>query len=183
MQMTKREIREEIKRKRAAMGIEEWRMKSRQVCERIWNLRSYQRADVIYAYLGTRGEVLLDELIEDAWRQGKKVAVPRVMGTGLRFEELTDLSEVKVSHLGIREPLSGRLVRGERPLFLMPAVAVDKKLHPIGRGGGHYDRYLEQNPMPVKYAVVFEYQIYSSVPAEVFDIMADGVVTEERIIG
>ena len=46
MQMTKREIREEIKRKRAAMGIEEWRMKSRQVCERIWNLRSYQRGEI-----------------------------------------------------------------------------------------------------------------------------------------
>ena len=74
-------------------------------------------------------------------------------------------------------------MRGERPLFLMPAVAVDMKLHRIGRGGGHYDRYLEQNPMPVKYAAVFEYQLYPSVPTEVFDIMVDGAVTEERIIG
>ena len=183
MQMTKREIREEIKRKRAAMSVEEWRMKSHQVCERIWNLRSYQKADVVYAYLGTKGEVLLDELIEDAWRQGKRVAVPKVVGTGLRFEELTDFAEVKVSHLGIREPIDGQTLRGGRPLFLMPAVAVDMKLHRIGRGGGHYDRYLEQNPMPVKYAAVFEYQIYPSVPTEPFDILADGAVTEERIIG
>lgn len=158
-------------------------MKSHQICERIWNQRAYQRADVIYAYLAKRGEVLLDELIENAWCQGKKVAVPKVLGADMRFYEIDNLEEVQESRMGIREPISEKTVRGQRPLILMPAVALDAQMHRVGHGGGYYDRYLEQNQMPLKVAVAFDFQIYPRVPSEAFDVMADVIVTESRIMG
>lgn len=181
--MDKKQIRDEVRRKRVALSPEEWKMKSHQVCERIWNLRAYQRADVIYAYLAKQGEVLLDEVIEDAWRQGKRVAVPRVVGTDMCFCEIVNLEDVRESRMGIREPVSGRCVHGKAPLLLMPAVALDTQLHRVGYGGGYYDRYLEQNPMPMKVAAAFDFQVYPKVPTETFDVMVDAVITETRIIG
>lgn len=181
--MTKKEIREEVRRRRRALDIEEWKMKSHQVCERIWNLRAYQKADVVYAYMAKQGEVLLDELIEDAWRQGKRVAVPRVTGTEMEFYELSGMDDVAVSSMGIREPVSGRIARGRNSLLLMPAIALDLQRHRIGQGGGYYDRYLEQHPMPVKVGVAFDFQIYPHVPNEAYDVLPDVIVTESRVMG
>lgn len=181
--MDKKEIRDEVRRKRAALSIEEWKMKSHQVCEKIWNLRDYRRADVVYAYMAKQGEVLLDELIQDAWQQGKRVVIPKVMGTDMEFYELAHMEDVVISSLGIREPASGRIVHGKNSILLMPAIALDLQRHRVGQGGGYYDRYLERYPMPVKIGVAFDFQIYPRVPNEKFDILADTIVTETRVLG
>lgn len=181
--MNKKEIRDEVRRKRGALSIEEWNMKSHQVCERIWNLRAYQSADVVYAYMAKQGEVRLDELIEDAWQQGKTVVIPRVMGTDMAFYELDNMDDVVVSAMGIREPVSRRTVHGKNSILLMPAIALDLQRHRIGQGGGYYDRYLERNPMPMKVGVAFDFQIYPRVPNEAFDILVDAIVTETRVLG
>lgn len=180
--MDKKEIRDEVRRRRAALGTEEWKMKSHQVCEKIWNLREYQRAEVIYAYMAKQGEVLLDELIQDAWQQGKTVAVPKVLGTDMEFYELDNMDDVVISAMGIREPVSRRIVHGKNSILLMPAVALDLQRHRIGQGGGYYDRYLEQHPMPVKVGVAFDFQVYPRVPNEVFDVLVDTIVTETRVL-
>lgn len=180
--MDKKEIREEVRRKRKTLNMEEWKMKSHQVCEKIWNLRAYQRADVVYAYMAKQGEVLLDELIQDAWQQGKQVAIPRVMGTEMEFYELDHMDDVIVSSMGIREPASSHVVHGKNSILLMPAIALDLQMHRVGQGGGYYDRYLERYPMPVKVGVAFDFQIYSRVPSEPFDVLVDTIVTETRVL-
>lgn len=202
--MDKKEIRREIRARRAALTEEEWREKSSVICDRIMQTVAYQTADVIYAYLAKKGEVLLDELIQHAWKCGKQVAVPKVMGNEMDFYEITDLEQVEIGPMGIREPVSGKWIQeSERCCFssetnavsankseqesriglmIMPAVAVDSKLHRIGYGGGYYDRYLERYPQLRKMAAAFAFQIYEEVPAEDFDIGPDCIVTEERIL-
>ncbi len=195
--MTKQEIRAEVRHKRKALSEQEWREKSHRICQTICSLPAYQQAHVIYAYLAKPGEVLLDELIQDAWQQGKQVAVPKVLGAEMDFFALRDLSEVEIGCMGIREPLSREVVRPEETaekgipadggavaaaaLMLLPAVAVDEQGHRVGYGGGYYDKYLEKYPDLVKMAVVFGFQVYPQVPAEPFDIPLDRIVTEEKI--
>lgn len=178
----KKEIRTQIRQKRKALPREEWLEKSHIICDSLRSQPDYQQADVIYAYLAKEGEVLLDELIEEALKRGKRVAVPKVLGESMEFYELNDLAQVESGCMGIREPLSRKTVQGEKPLMLLPAVAVDESLHRVGYGGGYYDRYLEQHPALRKIAVVFEFQVYPQVPAEVFDIRPDLAVTEYRIL-
>ncbi len=181
--MDKRELRHEVALRRAALSQEEWLAGSGRICERIEALTVYLQSDGAYAYMALPGEVLLDPLLEDAWRQGKRVCIPRVEGAQMRFFEITSLSDVTVGYQGIREPEGSKSVRGRSPLFLMPSVALDGQMRRIGHGGGFYDRYLESNPMPVKVAPAFDFQVYARVPADSWDIRVDAVVTEERILG
>ena len=193
--MTKQEIRGEIRNRRKSMSEEAWREKSHRICDTIRQQPDYQQAQVIYAYLAKRGEVLLDELIREAIHEGKTVAVPRVLGSEMEFFVISDLQDVEIGCMGIREPLSTQSVpawdRGDhigqpecapRSLMLLPAVAVDEQRHRVGYGGGYYDKYLEKHPHLEKMAVVFECQVYPQVPAEIFDVPLDCIVTEDRIM-
>jgi len=193
--MTKQKIRGEIRDRRKNMSEEEWREKSHRICEKIRLLPAYQRAGVIYAYLAKKGEVLLDELIRDAWKDGKIVAVPKVLGTEMEFFVISSLEDVEIGCMGIREPLSRQpvpimdheedteqLEPQNHALMLLPAVAVDEQRHRVGYGGGYYDKYLEKHPQLEKTAVAFEFQVYPQVPTEAFDVPLDSIVTENRIL-
>lgn len=180
--MNKQEIRAEIRRRRRELGYDEWLDKSQIICENIWNLREYKHADLIYVYMAKEGEVHLDELMKDAWKHGKKVAVPKVLGKGMEFYEIQSLKDVKEGYMGIREPITNTPASGKSPLFIMPAVALDEQKHRIGYGGGFYDRFLERHPQKIKIAAAFEFQIFDRVPYEAFDILPDKIITEQRMI-
>ena len=190
--MHKGELRREIRARRRRMSREEWTAGSERVCRRIQGLRQYEEAELVCAYLAMRGEVLLDGLIEDAWRRGKQVAVPRVLGQEMLFYRLESLEAVEISPLGIREPvaaLPGSGPPGEwkpaepdgRALFLVPGVAFDRQLNRVGQGGGYYDRYLEKRPAAFKLGVAFAFQLYPYVPAEEFDVKLDGIAVESGV--
>ena len=61
-------------------------------------------------------------------------------------------------------------------LTLMPGLVFDPQGHRIGYGGGYYDRYLEQYPVPVKLGICFAFQLVDAIPAETFDQAADVVI-------
>jgi 5-formyltetrahydrofolate cyclo-ligase len=69
----------------------------------------------------------------------------------------------------------------------MPGLAFDERGGRLGRGGGHYDRFLRearrQGGGIVALAMAFELQIVADVPREAHDELVDGVVTEARVIG
>lgn len=184
--LTKKEIRTEIRARRRALSQQDWMEKSHCICEKICALSEYREAQLIYAYLAKSGEVLLDELILDALRQGKQVAVPKVLGPEMVFYELTDLADVEIGCMGIREPLLRREVSASKEngkaLMLLPAVAVDGQCHRVGYGGGYYDKYLATHPETVKLAAVFSFQLYDQVPVESFDVPLDGIVTETMVL-
>ncbi|MBR6526931.1 MAG: 5-formyltetrahydrofolate cyclo-ligase [Lachnospiraceae bacterium] len=188
--MTKQQIRAEIRGRRKTMSETVWRETSHRICEAIRQMPVYQQAQVIYAYLAKQGEVLLDELILDALKAGKVVAVPKVLGAEMEFFVIRDLAEVELGCMGIREPLSRQTVsealgddlQDHHEIMLLPAVAVDENCHRVGYGGGYYDKYLEKHPALKKLAVAFEFQVYPQVPTEPFDVPLDCIVTEERIM-
>lgn len=193
--MDKGELRREIRARRRRMGQEEWTAGSERVCRRIQSLRQYEEAEIVCAYLAMRGEVLLDGLIEDAWRRGKQVAVPRVVGQEMLFYRLESLEAVEISPLGIREPREPAVVlpgaglpvewkpveTDGQVLFLVPGVAFDRQLDRVGQGGGYYDRYLEKYPAAFKLGVAFAFQLYPHVPAEEFDVKLDGIAVESGV--
>ena len=180
--MDKKAIREAIRKKRKELSKEERDGRSERICRRIEGLREYEEAEIVYAYLAMSGEALLDALIEDAWRRGKTVAVPRVEGKEMGFYRLTDLEEVQISTLGIRESLGKERIEESRgALFLMPGLAFDRAMNRVGQGGGYYDRYLEKREFPLKLGVAFDFQILPEVPAGPHDRKADKIVTESEV--
>lgn len=179
----KKEIRKEIKALRAAYTDDQIHQMSLAVCKRLTSLDAYKTADTVYAYVDCKHEVETVDIIRTAWKDGKKVAVPKVIGQEMQFFYITSLEEdLEAGYYGIREPREIHPAMTQQALFLMPGVAFDEDRHRIGYGGGFYDRFLEAHTKMKTAALAFEFQIKDRVPFEPFDIRPEVIVTEQRVI-
>ena len=141
----------------------------------------YLNAELILAYIDTNGEVQTKKLIEDAWNQGKKVAVPKVQGDIMHFYLIESYDQLVPGDFGIQEPKEDCWKIEEltdNTLVIMPGVAFDRAGNRIGYGKGYYDKYFGQYPDIYKIAIAFEMQIIESIPADEYDVSADEVITE-----
>lgn len=185
--LTKREIRKAVKERRKALPLEVEQAGSEQILSFLCSLPEYQRASLIYSYVDYNHEVKTWPIMEQAWKDGKQVAVPRVNGQAMEFFLITSREDLEVGYSGILEPkqglpmVSGGAVTGEASLFLMPGVAFDRSHHRIGYGGGFYDRYLEAHPELITVALAYECQIFEEIPFERFDIRPQILLTETQI--
>lgn len=179
---TKKDIRKQIFAARKNVTdaqVEDW---SRQITERVTALASFQEAERILAYADYNHEVMTRFLIEEAWKAGKDVAVPRVVGKDMVFYRLKAFDQLKPGYYGIPEPREGEIVHWEDALMIMPGVAFDRENHRVGYGGGFYDRFLEKHPQIIRLAVAFDFQILKEVPIEPTDIFPQMIVTEREVI-
>jgi 5-formyltetrahydrofolate cyclo-ligase len=91
---------------------------------------------------------------------------------------------------GVLEPRAGdRLLlaslASSSAVVLVPGLAFDERGDRLGRGGGHYDRFLREARRHgglVAIAMAFELQVVAEVPREGHDEPVDLIVTEERVI-
>ncbi len=179
---TKKDIRKQIFAARKNVTDEQAEAWSRKITERVIALPVFQEAERILAYADYNHEVMTRFLIGEAWKAGKDVAVPKVVGRDMVFYRLKDFAELKPGYYGIPEPEEGEVVRWEDALMIMPGVAFDRKNHRVGYGGGFYDRFLEKNPQIIRLAVAFDFQILEEVPIEPTDIFPQMIVTEREVI-
>ena len=175
----KKQIRKQIFAARKAhtdAQIEEW---SRMIADRVTTLPEYKDAKRILAYADYNHEVMTGFIIEAAWRDGKEVAVPKVVGQDMVFYKLTDFAQLEKGYFGIPEPARGEIVQWEDAMMVMPGVAFDKENHRVGYGGGFYDCFLEKHSQIRRVAVAFEFQMLPEVPTEPTDISPEIIVTEK----
>ena len=187
--MTKENIRKNIISQRRDMPGADAAAFSDIICDRVMGLEEYRIANKLLAYMSIGNEVMLDRIIEEAPRQGKKIYIPRVMSkTSMEFYEYDGVLEKGA--YGIQEP--GNISEdyrfmpeaGDKCLIIIPGVAFDMERHRIGYGGGYYDRYLESldEKYFYKLAVAYDFQILPSVPHNDKDIRPDNIITETRRI-
>ena len=149
------------------------------ITKRVAALPEFCQAERIMAYADYNHEVMTGFLIEEAWKAGKEVAVPKVVGKDMVFYRLTDFEQLAPGYFGIPEPVEGEIVHWDQALMIMPGVAFDRKNNRVGYGGGFYDRFLEKNPDILRVAVAFDFQILDQVPVWPTDIYPQIVVTEK----
>lgn len=178
----KRLIRKQIfaaRKQCADEQVEEW---SRQLTERVIRLPEFLQADRVMAYADYNHEVMTRFIIEEAWKSGREVAVPKVVGKDMVFYRLTDFSQLRSWDISaIPEPTEGETVDWTDALMIMPGVAFDRENHRVGYGGGFYDRFLEKHPDIQRVAVAFDFQILDQVPTEPTDICPQIIVTQSNI--
>ena len=196
--LTKKEIRRTVRERRKALGEEAERTGSERICSLVCGLPEYREAEVVYCYVDYNHEVRTWPIMEQAMRDGKLVAVPRVDGETMGFFRIEGREDLESGYSGILEPKQGLSVVsdqvdgdgetvgkvygvGKRALFLMPGVAFDRDHHRVGYGGGFYDRYLEAHPNLVTAALAYECQVFDTVPFETFDILPQILVTEDGV--
>ena len=175
--MDKKELRKAIREQKRAMTEAEIVASSQRLGELFLQCEQYKAAKTIYGYLPYNQEVRTVSMLEQAMKDGKRVAVPKCYGDEMKFIYLTDLTQVACGYAGIPEPVADA-PEGDDPtaLVLMPGMAFDREGHRIGYGGGFYDKFLAEEPQHPTIALCYEFQMVEDLPTEEFDIPVDCVL-------
>jgi 5-formyltetrahydrofolate cyclo-ligase len=118
---------------------------------------------------------------------GRGIALPYVrvdggMGIGRRWSLCTDLVPGPYGTMDPADRLKDNVRIGQAGAVVCPGVAFDADGRRLGRGGGHYDRFLRQVKGRAQIiGGAFDCQISEApLPAEEHDVPMDAVVTERR---
>ena len=175
--MNKQELRKAIREQKRAMTVEQIEEKSRRLGELFLASDAYKNAKTVYGYLPYNQEVRTVAMLEQAMRDGKRVAVPKCYGDEMRFIFMDDLSKVEKGYANIPEPIEDEpIADDETALVLMPGMAFDPYGHRIGYGGGFYDKFLAKEPNHPTLALCYDFQMVDFLETEEFDIPVDTVL-------
>ena len=176
--MTKKELRELVRAKKRQLSEQQIVSASERLGALLRENPAYQSARSIYGYLAFNQEVRTMPMLEQAQKDGKRVAVPKVFGDEMRFIWLDDLNAVSSGYYNIPEPIANEPVADdETALMLMPGLAFDAQGHRCGYGGGFYDRYLAAHTAHTTLAMCHDFQMFDHLDTDDFDIPVDIVLS------
>lgn len=178
--MDKKALRAEIKAKKRAMTESQIAATSEALARQLYAHPAYRDAKSIFGYLSYNQEVRTMPMLEQAQRDGKRVAVPKVIGDRMIFIWLDDLSRVELGYCNIPEPMDdGPEAVDETALVMMPGLAFDPTGRRCGYGGGFYDRYLEAHPHHPTIAMCYGFQMFDALETDPHDIPVNYVLSQE----
>lgn len=190
MSGSKQEVREEIRRRQAQFDLADVQRAGMRIGASLEILLThYFKPTVVMCYVSTTGEPPTHDIIRSCLKRGQRVCVP-CMGKGggaiVPCELQNFTSDLERGYSGILEPRDTcrrPVDLGEIDIHLIPGVAFDPNGGRLGRGGGHYDRFLAGcNPQVIKMGLAFSWQIVEEVPREEHDIGMDLIVTEQGVV-
>ena len=204
--MNKQEIRTYIK-DLTKKNISTFASSSRMICKEIIASEEYKKASEIYAYMALFDEVEITDVIKQAIKDGKRIALPKIISKedGIMEFYYLDAQKSLVEQTsggayGILEP-DETLPASPNPdfhtLILVPGRAFTMDGARLGRGKGYYDRYLAKEivghpstssgtatmtrlPNVSIAGVCFNFQVLAEVPTDLNDIKMDVVFTTSQ---
>jgi 5-formyltetrahydrofolate cyclo-ligase len=181
---TKPKLRKEIEARRQALKPNEITAMSAQAMANFKKLEAFQSAKTVALYRAISGEVNIDPLFSTCRELGKRTCIPVFNPASDVYEmaEVTDQTEYRIGHYGIREPCSATFTpMNQIDLVALPGVAFDRKGNRLGRGGGYYDR-LMADFTGFSAALAFDFQILPHLPCEAHDQPVQAIVTNAAVI-
>ncbi len=178
--MDKRALRREIGEKKRVLTAREIGTRSAVLAEKLFSTPQYRQVKSLYAYLSFNQEVRTRPIIERAWADGKRVAVPKVVGGDIVFIWIDSFDALApLGTFNIPEPVSdGPVADDPSALILMPGLAFDVSGNRVGYGGGYYDRYLAAHPGHATVALCYGFQLYDRLETDAHDIRTDIVICD-----
>ena len=181
MDGTKREIRQEMRRRRRALSATQRTAMGRAVARHVAGLRCFRDAASVIGYVATDNEVPTEAILAAAQRAGKRVYLPRLNGGTMYFAEYECGADLRPGALGIPEPLGAQLEERDvaDAFAVVPLLAWDASGSRVGRGGGHYDRAFGGATRPrCLVGLGYTFQQHVALPRDAWDLRLDWVVTE-----
>lgn len=178
----KMELRTRFKERRKTMTVKRKQFCDHRIAARLKSLAAYRRASLILVYVSQPIEVGTREIIESAFSEGKRVAVPRcVPGTReMEFYYITSYDELSPGTFGVLEPEpdKNKLVTDfTGSLCIVPALACDRAGYRLGYGGGYYDRFL-RGYSEKKVLILYKSCLVEHLWHGRYDVPVDCIVTE-----
>jgi 5-formyltetrahydrofolate cyclo-ligase len=119
------------------------------------------------------------------YENGRHIALPRFAARGetMRFHAWRDPfedSDLEAGPYGHLQPAAE--AEAVTPgLVIVPLLAFTAEGARLGQGGGHYDRWLAENPAAIAVGLAWDGQLVESLPLEPHDRLLRAVVTPTRL--
>ena len=140
------DLREQCKKRRREMDPIVKGEKDARVAFMVKKLYQYRSCDTVMVYVSTPIEVDTHQIIKNAFKDGKKVAVPRCVPytRQMQFHYINSLDELTPGAFGVLEPDENApiVTSFEKTLMLVPAFMFSASGYRLGYGKGYYDRYM-----------------------------------------
>jgi len=155
---------------RARLSPEQRAAAGRAIRDAVLALPEAQMAGTVAAYYSVATEPDTRGLVYALWKRGTYVLLPVLLpGGDLDWASYEGPDSLRVGPRGLAEPAEpprGVMGIASADLVLVPAVAVDRQGHRLGRGGGSYDRALTRvgGPVPTV-ALLYDGELLEQVPA------------------
>lgn len=168
------------------MNHAEHASKSNAILENLYTCEEYTSARTIGVTISRFPEVDTFQLIESAWKSGKRVAVPKCIPSTreMDFRLIRSVDDLEKVYMDLFEPIVDRTISIAKvniDLQIVPGVIFSDEGFRIGFGGGYYDRYLVDYDGD-KLSLAFDVQTSRDVPVENHDIPVNKIITENRVI-
>ena len=179
----KKKLRTEALAKRNAISQEEREEKSSKAAAYLLQSEAFQNAKKVFTFVSMGTEIETRKIMEQAWKEGKIVAVPKTEKERVMyFIPINSSDDLQEGRFHVMEPkgtMEDAVIPAEGDLFLVPGALFDRRKHRIGYGGGYYDTYFEKYQGYRKIGIAFSEQLTEmNIPTEKTDIPLDDIVTE-----
>ncbi len=179
----KKQLRASLKQKRAEISESNRATHSKNIADRLFELKEIQGANVVFAYISYATEVMTHDILKKLLEDGKKVVVPKILSSKkMVAQHFVSWDDLEPGTLGILTPKNGEITQEPVDVAITPGLGFTEQGHRIGFGAGYYDRWFASHYVRLKVAIAFETQIIESLPTEDTDIPVDYILTEKRII-
>ena len=184
---SKSQYRQRLAAQRRALTADQVQQAAQRVAGRVWRLPVLARSQRLALYLPVSGELDCTPVISAAWRRGRDVFLPVVIGTELRFAPFAPDSQLLHNRFDIPEPACSdhewRSAR-EMDVIFAPLVGFDTEGYRLGMGGGYYDRTLAFLALRANFrrphfiGLAYAFQEIGAVPHKKHDVQLEAVVTD-----
>lgn len=184
--LAKVELRRQLLRQRATLTPGEIAHTSAVIAAYACSLPAFYVRQTVMVYLALPQEVQTTQIIAQARRLRKRVAVPVIRENSLVAVELpADPAQLRHSRFGILEPRGLHVIIPPEEIgyITVPGVVFDYRGGRLGFGKGYYDRFLSQLPATTyRCGLAFGIQMVPCVPQAPHDVCMHGIVTEQGFI-
>lgn len=177
--MPKKELREEIRRRKRRFTQEQLRERSLPIVARLLAHPRLMEAETVLLYYSLPDEVDTHGMVDELLRQGKTVLLPVVMpDRGMQLCRYEGPETMREDEFHILEPTGEPFTDYEQiGVAVIPGMSFDARGNRLGRGKGYYDRFLKLLPHAYKIGVCFDFQRSEQVPVGANDIPVDEVIS------
>lgn len=181
----KNQLRKQMKALKEGMTASQIEEYSRKIETTFLHTKEFIECETLFSYVAFNQEVETKEIIMEAFRLGKRVAVPKVTGKEIDFFYISSFDELLPGGFGILEPTSKeKVISIDETLMIMPGLAFDDQYNRLGYGAGYYDKYLacHEDKIFHKVAFAYDFQIVNRIETTSQDIKVDMIITPSRVI-
>ncbi len=184
LRVYKKKLREEKRAARKALDPDYKAELDSGVAKNVRRLNEYKSVSTLLVYVSTDIEVSTRQIIENAWEDGKRVAVPRCVPNTreMEFFYIDSFDCLEKGSFSLLEPKL-TLEKFENTadcLMLVPAFTLDRNGYRLGYGMGYYDRFIAKFSGKTA-GICYSQDICSYMHHGRYDRTVEVIVTEKYI--